>query len=326
LPPAALERIERAFAAPVLEGYGLTETSPTMTSNPLPPRVRKAGSVGVPVGCEIRIVDEADEPLPAGLVGEVIVRGPNVMAGYLDDPDGNAAAFTGDGWLRTGDLGSIDQDGYLFLTGRLKEMINRGGQKVSPLEVEATLREHPAVAAATVFAMPDERLGEEVAAAIVARDGMTIEPGDLRAFVTRRLAWHKAPRRIVVVDRLPTTGTGKPRRVGLAHALGLTDRPDDGRAPRRFAAPRTAAERAVADIWTEVLGQPRIGRFDRLLDLGGDSLAAGRIAAGACETFGVELSLAEVLDHLDVAAIAAIVENQLQTVLAGAAPGEPADA
>jgi oxalate---CoA ligase len=234
------------------------------------------------------------------------------MHGYLDEPAGSGEAFTADGWFRTGDLGYIDRDGYLFLTGRLKEIINRGGQKISPLDVEAALLAHPAVAAAAAFALPDERLGEEVAAAVVARCGMTVELADLHAFAARRLAWHKTPRRIVVVDRLPATRSGKRIRVGLARTLGLVSDPGERGWSRRFVAPATPVERFLAAIWAETLGTPAIGLMDALLDLGGDSLAAARIAARLDQELGATAPIADLLDDLTLGDLAARIERQLQ--------------
>ena len=164
LAPQVMARLEDVFGAPVIEAYGMTEAAHQMASNRLPPGARKPGSVGVAAGPEVAIMDGAGRLLPAGETGEVVIRGSNVTAGYLANPQANASAFTA-GWLRTGDQGWMDEDGYLRLTGRLKEIINRGGEKISPREVDEALLDHPAVAQAVTFALPDEKLGEEVAAA-----------------------------------------------------------------------------------------------------------------------------------------------------------------
>ena len=148
-----MEELERVFGVPVLESYGMTEASHQMASNPLPPGKRFAGSVGVAAGPEVAIMNEAGELLQANALGEVVIRGRNVTAGYENNPEANARAFT-NGWLRTGDQGYLDDDGYLRLTGRLKELINRGGEKISPLEIDVALMDHPAVAQAVAFAMP----------------------------------------------------------------------------------------------------------------------------------------------------------------------------
>ena len=220
LPPQVMEALEATFGVPVIESYGMTEASHQMASNPLPPRPRYAGSVGIAAGPEIGIMDEAGNLLPAGALGEVVIRGRNVTAGYENNPSANASAFT-NGWFRTGDQGVLDEAGYLRLTGRLKELINRGGEKVSPLEVDAVLMDHPAVAQCLTFAMPHEKLGEEVAAAIVLREGMPAQEGELRDFAATRLAAFKVPRKIVFVREIPKGATGKLQRIGLAQKLGL---------------------------------------------------------------------------------------------------------
>jgi acyl-CoA synthetase (AMP-forming)/AMP-acid ligase II len=218
LAPAVLRALEETFGAPVVEAYGMTEAAHQMTSNPLVGRV--PGSVGLPAGPEVTVLDAAGQPVPRGATGEVCIRGPSVTRGYEGDAAANAAAFTGD-WFRTGDQGRFDDDGYLYLTGRLKEIINRGGEKIAPREVDEVLLAHPSVAQAITFALPHDRLGEEVAAAIVLRPGMTAGEEELRAFTAERLADFKVPRRIVFVAEIPTGPTGKLQRVGLAGRLGL---------------------------------------------------------------------------------------------------------
>ncbi len=275
LPPATLRALERAFDAPVIEAYGLTEAAPLVACNPLPPRPRKPGSVGLAAGPDVAILEPAGGLALPGREGEVVVRGPNIMAGYEGDDEANGEAFV-EGWLRTGDLGYLDGDGYLFITGRLKELINRGGQKVSPHEVEAALLDHPAVAQAVAFAAPHATLGEDVTAAVVARAGTAATERALRAHAAARLAPFKVPRRIVIVDRIPVGATGKVRRVGLAEALGLPARGDD-RPPR--VAPRTATERQLARIWADILGiaEADVGVADDFYALGGHSLQAARM-------------------------------------------------
>jgi acyl-CoA synthetase (AMP-forming)/AMP-acid ligase II len=220
LPPQVMAELERVFRAPVIEAYGMTEAAHQMTSNPLPPRARKAGAVGLPAGPEVAVMDEAGQLLAPGQVGEVVIRGPNVTPGYEANPDANAKAFTG-GWFRTGDQGIVDDDGYLRLTGRLKELINRGGEKISPLEVDEILMDHPAVQQVVTFAMPHEKLGEEVAAAVVIREGKTVTERELRDFAATRLADFKVPRKIIFLQEIPKGATGKLQRIGLAEKLGL---------------------------------------------------------------------------------------------------------
>nr|WP_294560361.1 AMP-binding protein [uncultured Rhodopila sp.] len=221
LPGPVMTAMEEAFGVPLVESYGMTEAAHQMASNPLPPRPRFPGCVGVAAGPEVAIMDESGALLPPGGLGEVVIRGRNVTAGYENNPAANAAAFT-DGWFRTGDQGVIDADGYLRLTGRLKELINRGGEKVSPLEVDEILSEHPAVAQCLTFGLPHPKLGEEVAAAIVLRGGFSPKESDLRAFAGERLAPFKVPRKIVFLKEIPKGATGKLQRIGLAEKLGLT--------------------------------------------------------------------------------------------------------
>lgn len=222
LTPKVMQALEATFRCPVIESYGMTEASHQMASNPLPPRPRKPGSVGLPAGPEIRIMGADGQFLPAGVDGEIVICGANVTRGYVGNPEANAAAFH-DGWFRTGDQGRVDSDGYLFITGRLKELINRGGEKISPREIDEVLMDHPAVAQAVAFAVPHDKLGEEIAAAVVLRDGSSVTEGELRAFVGTRLADFKVPRRVVIVPEIPRGPTGKLQRTGLAKALGLAE-------------------------------------------------------------------------------------------------------
>jgi acyl-CoA synthetase (AMP-forming)/AMP-acid ligase II len=200
----------------------MTEASHQMASNPLPPRARKAGFVGVAAGPEVAIMDESTGSLLSkGDIGEVVIRGPNVTPGYEANPEANAKAFT-NGWFRTGDQGYLDGEGYLQLTGRLKELINRGGEKISPLEVDVVLMDHPAVQQCVTFALPHDKLGEEVAAAVVLREGSICAERELRDFAAQRLADFKVPRKIVIVAEIPKGASGKLQRIGLAAKLGLS--------------------------------------------------------------------------------------------------------
>jgi oxalate---CoA ligase len=220
LPGPVMEQLEAVFGCPLVESYGMTEASHQMASNPLA-GPRKPGSVGQAAGPEVAIMDDDGTILPQGEIGEVVIRGPNVTAGYEANPDANAKAFT-HGWFRTGDQGAFDAEGYLTLTGRLKELINRGGEKVSPLEVDGVLSAHPAVAQALTFAMPHAKLGEEVAAAVVLREGAACTERELRDFVAQQLADFKVPRKVVFLPEIPKGATGKLMRIGLAEKLGLT--------------------------------------------------------------------------------------------------------
>jgi acyl-CoA synthetase (AMP-forming)/AMP-acid ligase II len=220
IPPQVIRELEDVFHAPLIESYGMTEATHQMASNPLPPAVRKPGSVGRAAGPEIAIMDEQGALLPPGGIGEIVIRGPNVTAGYENNPKANAEAFT-HGWFRTGDQGTLDAEGYLSLTGRLKEIINRGGEKISPREVDEILMDHPAVAQVVCFGMPHAKLGEEVAAVIVLREGAAVTERELQAFVATRAADFKVPKKILFMDEIPKGATGKLQRIGLAAKLGL---------------------------------------------------------------------------------------------------------
>jgi acyl-CoA synthetase (AMP-forming)/AMP-acid ligase II/acyl carrier protein len=310
LPPTVMAELETIFEVPVVEAYGMTEASHQIASNPLPPRIRKPGSVGVATGTEIAIMETDGERLLAqGDVGEIVVRGPNVMHGYAHQAAGQA--FT-NGWFRTGDLGRLDAEGYLFIEGRLKEIINRGGEKLSPREVEEVLLQHPAVAQAVVFAVPDPSLGQEVAAAVVVRDASVTEK-ELRQAVAARLACFKVPRRIVRVDAIPLGATGKPQRIGLAEKLGLgTPTASGADQIVESVAPRTPIEEFLAETWREVLRIPSVGIHERFLDVGGDSLLAARIVARVCQQLDVELSLLDFLDAPTIAEQALILAGKMQ--------------
>jgi oxalate---CoA ligase len=219
LPPTVIAELERVFAVPVVEAYGMTEAAHQMASNPLT-GPRKPGTVGPSGGPEIRVVDDTGTTVPRGQTGEIVIKGPNVMTAYENNPKANAEAFY-DGWFRTGDQGVMDDDGYVAITGRLKEIINRGGEKISPREVDEIIMEHPAVHQCVTFAMPHDMLGEDVAAAIVLRQGASASDKELREFASERLAPYKVPRKILILTEIPVGATGKLQRIGLAHKLGL---------------------------------------------------------------------------------------------------------
>lgn len=267
LPAGRLRRLEELLQAPVLEAYGLTESG-SVTQNPLPPGVRKPGSAGVPFGVEVRL-------LPSG---EIAIRGPSVMRGYRHDDAANREAFL-DGWFRTGDLGCFDADGYLYITGRLKEMINRGGEKVSPSEVDEALAAHPLVREAAAFGLPHPTLGEDVAAAVVLEPGAILDARVLREHAARSLAPHKIPRRIFFVQSLPKGATGKPRRHQLATAFSAV------KVAR--VAPRSPLEAELAKRWSSRLGCGEIGVQTDWYHLGGDSLGLVRMAAGIEMDYGL---------------------------------------
>ena len=198
----------------------MTEAAHQMACNPMPPGRQKPGSVGVAAGPEVAIMNESGTLLPDGEIGEIVIRGDNVMAGYRNNETANASAFT-NGWFRTGDQGRFDADGYLSLTGRLKEIINRGGEKISPREIDEVLLEHPAVAQIVTFAVPHDKLGEDVAAAVVLEDGASVSEREIRQYAAKRLADFKVPRKVLFLEEIPKGATGKLQRIGLAEKLGL---------------------------------------------------------------------------------------------------------
>ena len=219
MPPQVIRELEEIFKAPLIESYGMTEATHQMASNPLPPRARKPGTVGVAAGPEVAIMLEG-VLLPRGETGEIVIRGANVTAGYENNPKANEEGFL-DGWFRTGDQGVMDEEGYVSITGRLKEIINRGGEKVSPREVDEVLMDHPAVAQVVCFGMPHPKLGEEVAAVVVLKEGVAATERELQDFVGKRVADYKVPKKILFMDEIPKGATGKLQRIGLAQKLGL---------------------------------------------------------------------------------------------------------
>jgi acyl-CoA synthetase (AMP-forming)/AMP-acid ligase II len=205
--------MEERFGVPVVEAYGMTEAAHQMASNSLPPGTRKPGSVGQGTGVALAVLDKHGSELPTGSRGEVSIKGPNVFGGYEENPEANATSFTG-GWFRTGDEGFLDSDGFLTLTGRIKEIINRGGEKISPREVDEALLAHGAVSEAVCFGIPDKTYGEEVAAAVVLQG--TASESELMAHCKSLLADFKAPKVIYIVDKIPRTATGKVQRRNVA--------------------------------------------------------------------------------------------------------------
>ena len=271
LPPVVMKKLEEAFHAPMIEAYGMTEAAHQMASNPLPPLPRKPGTVGIAAGPEVRIMDEAGNLLSTGETGEIVIRGENVTWGYENNPSANEKAFT-DGWFRTGDQGVMDVDGYLSITGRLKEMINRGGEKVAPREVDEVLLEHPAVLQAVAFALPHPTLGEDLGAAVVLRENAKITEQELRQFAFAHLADHKVPSQIIIVHEIPKGPTGKLQRIGLAEKLASSLKTD-------YVNPRNSLEESLADIWATALKLEQVGIRDNFFSLGGDSLSATSVTS-----------------------------------------------
>src|SRR5262249_14479029 len=320
LPQQMLTELEAVFHTQVIETYGATEVSGHITCQPLPWRPRKTGAVGMAAGPEVAIMDARGTLLPAGETGEVVVRGASLMQGYDNDPVANQSAFTS-GWFRTGDQGHVDADGYLFITGRLKEVINRGGEKIAPEEVDEVLMEHPAVAAAVTFAVPHAQLGEDIAAAVVLRQNAAATASDIRQFVDRRLAAFKVPSQVCIVEAIPKSSTGKLQRHGLAEQLGLTV--SDWARPERSAisvTPRTPLQEVLAGLWAHVLDVEGVDIHDSFFELGGDSMLATQLLSRIREATHVEVSFVSFFETPTVEGMSRSIENATRVMPSMPAP------
>ncbi|KAI9893327.1 MAG: hypothetical protein M1814_000457 [Vezdaea aestivalis] len=225
LSPSTFALLEKTFKAPVLEAYAMTEAAHQMTSNPLPPGKRQPGCVGVGQGVEVRILNDSGKEVGRRSEGEICIRGENVTKGYINNPKANESSFTSDGFFRTGDQGKMDGEGYVFITGRIKELINKGGEKISPIELDNVLAQHEAVSEAVSFAVKDEMYGEDIGVAIVVKEGKKLEPAQLKDFVAKKLAKFKIPKRVYFTDNMPKTATGKIQRRMVAAAMQKQDQP-----------------------------------------------------------------------------------------------------
>ena len=312
LPPSVMLNIEKTFGVPIIEAYGMTEASHQIACNPLPPEIRKPGSVGLPSGPEVAIMEEENSTLlPKNQLGEIVIRGNNVTLGYMNNEEANQKSFI-NGWFRTGDQGYIDEDGYIFLTGRLKEMINRGGEKISPREVDEVLLSHQGVAQAVTFGIDDGFLGEDIAAAVVI-DDPDINENDLKKHVAIRLAPHKIPKRIVFLDEIPKGPTGKLQRINLAEQLGLKlKRESKRKISVEYEPPQTDIEKTICDIWQETLNYLKVGIYTPFRDLGGDSMLATLIHQELETIFQVNISLVELYESNTVSEQAKLIERYLK--------------
>jgi acyl-CoA synthetase (AMP-forming)/AMP-acid ligase II/acyl carrier protein len=309
LPTDVMEALEDRLGVPVIEAYGMTEAAHQIASNPLPPHVRKPRSVGRASGVEVAVLGPEGQVRSENTEGEIVIRGETVTSGYESDDEANASAFV-NGWFRTGDAGYVDHDGYITLTGRMKEMINRGGEKLAPREIDDALLEHPAVARAIAFAIPHRTLGEDVAAAVVLRDGAEASETNLRGYLLGRLAAFKVPSRFVFVDELPVGPTGKPQRIGLADTLA-------GKLAEPFRPPGTPVETSLAQMWREVLHVDRVGAADNFFLLGGDSLSAARVLTRVDRRFGVRLTLRRAFESPRLEDLAIQVELRILDSIEG---------
>jgi amino acid adenylation domain-containing protein len=290
-----MRELEQVFGIPVIEAYAMTEAG-LISINKLPPERRKANSAGLPIGCDLAVMDEDRRPTPAGAIGNLAIRGENVTRGYERNPEANERSFH-DGWFYTGDQGKLDSDGYLFLTGRTSEIINRGGEKISPREIDEVLMQHPAVLEAVSFPIPHPSLGEQVAASVILRphaDAMDLEVMEieLQKFVAQRLAMFKVPHRIAFVADIPKGPTGKPLRTGLVGSLGLVNPPSRlSTSDASLTALRNSTEQRLVAMWRTVLGNETIGIHDDFFELGGDSIVAAHVVARVGKEFGVTLPM-----------------------------------
>ena len=310
LPLAVLNGLEDLFGVPVIDTYGMTEAATQIAANPL--GRRKPGSVGQPAGPDVAIMDVNGRRVPKGKRGEIVLRGPTITRGYDNNPVVTASAFR-DGWFRTGDIGYLDREGYLFIVGRIKDVINRGGQKVAPAEVEETLLRHPDVVDAVAFPIPHRRLGADVAAAVVLRPDAKVSEDKLRAFTRERLAGFKVPSLIRIVLEIPRGPGGKIKRSGIADALSVTPPIALVERGRKAAPPRSELERQLAETWGELLEVDQIDVKQDVFALGADSLTVTQMLSRLQTNFGIKLSFKDILDAPTVTALARQVDQTRKT-------------
>jgi len=297
LAPQVMQELEATFHAPVVESYGMTEAAAQITSNPLPPGARKSGSVGPAAGPQVAVVNERGERLVAGQSGEIVIRGTNVMSGYECDEGLNQTVFS-DGWLHTGDQGYLDDDGYLFITGRLTEIIKRGGEKVSPREIDEVFLDHPSVAEAVCFPIPDPQLGEDLAIAVVLRKGHDLSEQELQEFASSHLARHKIPTQYFIVDEIPKGPSGKPQRMGLGKDFLDTHE-------SVYQSTRAQIEQRLSEVLASLLQVDKIGIHENLFELGVGSLQLIQFASRIESIFGQRPQLHTLFNSPTIAAIAA---------------------
>lgn len=292
LPVELMRDFEQAFEIPLIEIFGMTETAGVITSNPIPPSKRKPGSVGLPAGMEVNIVDETGSLLPRNRIGQVVVRGDNLMPGYENATEENARLFTAAGFL-TGDLGYIDDEGYLYLSGRVKDMINRGGEKVTPQEIDQVMLSHEAVADAACFAVPHPSLGEDVGALVVLKPGTATTKEALLTFLRERLAFFKIPRMLRFVDKIPRKN-GKLQRALLTELYGGDSEAADARPA--YEAPQSLLAKLLAGVWEKILKVEQIGLQDDFFQLGGDSLKAASFINELQQKWGDTIYVSSLFD------------------------------
>ncbi len=301
LPPQVIVELEKKFQAPVIEAYGMTEAAHQMASNPLPPKIRKPGSVGISAGPAIAILNESNDFLPPGEIGEIVIQGANITEGYHSNQKANASAFI-KGWFRTGDLGMMDNDGYLFIKGRIKEVINRGGEKISPREIDEALLDHPDINEAIAFAVPHSTLGEDIAAAVVIRQGARVTEEGIREFCFQHLADFKVPSQVVIVPSIPKGATGKLQRIGLAGKMV-------DQLKKEYVLPRNDLEEMIIAAFSKVLNIPEISIHDNFFALGGDSLKGTQVISRLRNLFDVDLPIPTLFRKPTAAELAAEISQ-----------------
>ncbi len=318
LPPATHQEFEARFRVPLVEGMGATEAGSAIFFTPLPPALRKVGSPGPAFGFDVKVVDMNGRSLPVGLTGEIAVRGPSVMKEYYEDPAATAEVLAPDGWLRTGDLGYLDEDGYVFVVGRARELINKAGVMIAPREIDEVLLQHPAVLEAATVGVPDAYLGQDIVAYVVLRPGATCRAGELLAFCNRELGYFTCPTSIRLVEGLPRGPAGKVQRHQLVEEASRRSQLPAGaprshphRGPSGYVAPRTPVEQVMCEAWGAVLEREPIGVHDEFFALGGDSLQAMRILARLSVTLPASLSFGTFIEHPTIAEQAHLVDFEL---------------
>lgn len=306
LDPQIIETIERIFRVPLIVTYSCTEAH-NICMTPFPPARRKRGTVGIPL-TEVAIIGPDKQFLPQGERGEVVVDTATVFGGYENDPAANAEAFF-DGWFRTGDEGFLDEEGYLTLTGRIKDIINRGGEKITPSEVDNALMGHPDVSAAVTFPVPHATLGEDVAAAVVPAKGAVLTDEILARYLRGKISAFKVPRRILIVDEIPKGATGKYARRGLFEAFGLSGTSADGRSQGADDRPPTPLEEDLQRMWSDVLAIKSVGLYDNFFTMGGDSLQAVELFLRIEEELGRRLPRSVLFEADTVAKMAELINK-----------------
>jgi len=304
LPPTVYKELREIFDVPVIEAYGLSEAASVVTTNPLPPKAQKVGSVGTRIGTDVEIISEEGKFLSANEVGEIIIRGASVMSSYdyLSAEVVEEERFI-DNWFKTGDQGYFDDEGYLFIVGRTKEIINRGGKKVVPLEVDNICLSHPLVDQAVTFGVPHPTLGEDVVTAIVHHKDAQISDIEVRRYLSMTLADFKIPSQIIFVEEIPKSSTGKVRR----NELGLLFK---NKLRMNFVTPRNDIENIISGVWTQILAVEQVGIDDNFFGLGGDSLLLAQVHAKICDLLDLNIPIVDLFEYPNIRALSDYLQKK----------------